>query len=527
MMRFLAGACIAALCVASVPAQNAALAPAFKTFPATPRAPTGAPNILLVLTDDIGFGATSIFGGGTPTYDALAARGLRYNNFHTVALCSPTRAALLTGRNHHRVGYGALADMTVDQPGYNGVLPASAATIGQVLKANGYDTSWIGKNHNTPPWEATPLRTFRRQKALGLIPAQATMTPRPAAIPAWDTLSLEEKRVSTRMMEAYAAQLAFVDAQLGSVIAELKQLGQYDNTLILYIQGDNGASQEYGIHGANNAYAYLNGNPATPAQMAQAINDLGTRRSSASIPAGWAYAMNAPFPRSKGVASHLGGLKDGLVVSWPARLTGRGEVRRQFTRVTDIAPTIYEAAGITAPETLNNARQMSFDGISFAYSFTQPEAAERHREQYFEMLGDRSVYRDGWLASTTPVKEVWDHGPGHPNPTEFKWELYDLAHDYAQSKNLAARYRDRLAAMKKGFDAAARANNVYPMRADFFTRLSPSVLGAGRHAATFYPGTTRYSANMFPSLANTSWQATAEIDVASGGGDGTLVAQGG
>jgi arylsulfatase len=642
MIRALAAIAMAALASTSLQAQSPApAAPLFKTFPTAPRAPKGAPNILLIMTDDVGFGATSTFGGAIPmpAFDALATGGLRYNNFHTAALCSPTRAALLTGRNHHRVGFGALADMAVDEPGYNGVIPASAGTIGQVLKANGYDTAWFGKNHNTPPWENTPLGpfdrwpmgfgfdyfygfngaetdqfapalvenlndvrpnvgnrdyildrdladhavqwldlqksvhadrpflmylapgsahdpnqapdtwlarfrgkfdggwdklredTFRRQKALGIIPAGAKMTPRPAAIPAWNTLTLQQKQVSARMMEAYAAQLTFFDEQVGRLIAELKRLGRYDNTLILYIQGDNGASEEYGIEGSNNAYAFLNGNAPNGAAMAKLVDEIGTRRSSMAIPAGWAYAMNTPFAYSKGVASHLGGLKDGMVVSWPAKLNGRGEVRRQFTHVTDIAPTIYEAAGVTPPAVIGTAKQMPLDGVSFAYSFTQPNAPERHREQYFEMLGDRSFYQDGWLASTTPVKEVWDHGPNHPDPKDFVWELYDLKSDYAQANNLAAKQPQRLNAMRAAFDAAAGVNNIYPLRADFFTRLSPTLRPAtivgNRNVATYYPGPTRYQANMFPALANSSWRATAQIEVPAGGGDGTLVAQGG
>ncbi len=241
-------------------------------------------------------------------------------------------------------------------------------------------------------------------------------------------------------------------------------------------------------------------------------------------------ALNTPFPYSKGVASHLGGLQDGMVVSWPARLKAHGEMRTQFTHVTDIAPTLYEAAGIAPPETIGQVAQMSLDGVSFAYSFTAPDAPERHRSQYFEMLGDRSCYRDGWLASTKPVKAVWDHGPGHPEPLDFEWALYDLRQDYAQAVDLAARYPARLKAMQVAFDAAARANNVYPLRADFLTRLRPTLrpsVPGGRRTVSFHPGPTCYSAAMLPPLANAAWEATAVFEVPEGGGDGTPVAQGG
>ncbi|MPT49226.1 MAG: arylsulfatase [Sphingobium sp.] len=612
---------------------------AFKTFPVRPEAPAHAPNIIVIMTDDVGFAASSTFGGPVPmpTYDALAKQGLRYNNFHTTAMCSPTRAALLTGRNHHRVGFGAISEVSLDLPGYNATIPASAATIGQVLKANGYDTSWFGKNHNTPPWETSPfgpfdrwplglgfdyfygfngpatsqfdpiltenlnsirpsvgkpdyvldkdladqaiawlgrqkslrpdapfllyyapgtahgphqapkewiekfhgqfdmgwdkLRAdiFRRQKAMGVIPKDAKLNPRADTLAAWDTLTPEQQKVSARMMEVYAAQLAYFDAQLGRVVDELKRLGEYDNTLILYVQGDNGASQEAGPRGTNNEYASMNNNDPQWADMIGKEDSFGGRESAGVYQAGWGYALNTPFQWSKQVASHLGGTMNAMVVSWPAKIKDGGTIRPQFTHVIDVAPTIYEAIGITPPARLNNSDQMPFDGISFAYSFKDARAPSRHREQYFELMGNRGFYRDGWFANTVPPRPTWDHSPTRSDPENYKWELYNLNIDYSQSKDLAASNPQKLEELKAAFTEAAQQNNVFPLQADFFSRLDsrlrPSIL-KGRKSVTYYPGDTRYAPGSFPSLAGTGWQASADIEVPNAPADGTLIAQG-
>lgn len=618
----------------------AAPQPAFKTYPARPQAPAQAPNILIVLTDDVGFGASSTFGGliPMPNYDALAAQGVRYNNFHTTAMCSPTRAALLTGRNHHRVGFGAISEVSIDAPGYNASIPKTAATIGQVLKAHGYDTSWFGKNHNTPPWDLTPygpfdrwplglgfdyfygfngpatsqfapiltenlntirpyigkpdyildrdtadhaiqwlggqkslrpdapflmywspgtahgpqqapkewiakfrgkfdmgwdklrVEIFKRQKAMGVIPKNARLNPREAAPPAWDSLTPEQQKVSARMMEVYAAQLAFFDDQFGRVIGELKRLGEYDNTLIIYVQGDNGSSEEAGPRGTNNEYASMNNNDPEWDQMIGKEDSLGGPHSAGVYQAGWAYAMNTPFQYSKQVASHLGGTMNGMVVSWPGHVADQRQTRGQFTHVIDIAPTVYEAIGITPPTQMNGVDQMPIDGVSFAYTFREAKAANRHTEQYFELMGNRGFYKDGWLANTVPARPTWDHSPTHVDPLAFKWELYDLNWDYSQSVNLAARHPEKLAALQADFETAAKANNVFPLTSDFFSRLDarfrPSILG-GRNSVTYYPSTARFNYGAFPSLMRTGWSASAQVDVPSAGGDGTLVAQGG
>jgi arylsulfatase len=644
MKRLLCQVALAALIGAPLSAQGTtASSPqaAFKTFPAQPRAPKGAPNVLVVMTDDVGYAATSTFGGPVPmpNYDSIAAGGLRYNSFYTASMCSPTRAALLTGRNHHRVGFGSLGDVAVDEPGYNGVFPASAATIGQVLKANGYDTSWFGKNHNTPPWENTPFgpfdrwpiglgfdyfygfhgagtdqfapnlienvntirpfvgkpdyvldrdladhaiqwirlrksvhpdrpfliyyapgtahgptqapkewiekfrgkfdqgwdklhqEIFQRQKAMGIIPKNARANARPRELPAWDTLTPEQKRVSARMMEVHAAQLAFFDTQMGRVTDELKRLGEYDNTLIIYIQGDNGASQELGPVGSNNTPASMNNNEPSWRELAGKIDSFGGPQSFGVYQAGWAFALDTPFQWSKEIASHLGGLKDGMVVSWPKRIAAKGEVRQQFTHAVDIAPTIYEAIGIRPPAEVNGKPQMPLDGVSFAYSFTQADAPSRHTEQYFEMLGHRAFYKDGWIASTTPPQPSWIRAPASIPAEKYAWELYNLNDDFSQSIDLAKKYPEKLAELRRGFDAAAKANNVYPFLTDFMGRLNgpagrPSILGGAREA-TYYPGPARYTPGMFPAFGPNPWTATATVDVPAGGADGTLVAQGG
>jgi arylsulfatase len=614
---------------------TAAAPEAWRNYPVRPRPAKGAPNILLVMTDDVGFGASSTFGGPipTPTFDALAQAGLRYTAFHTTAMCSPSRAALLTGRNHHAVGFGAIADVSIDEPGYTASIPKSAATIGRVLHDAGYDTAWFGKNHNTPGWELGPMgpfdrwpnglgfdyfygfnaamtdqrsptltenrnpvrppngpdyyldrdlddhlihwlevqhaedadrpflaylapgtmhspqqappdwiarfkgrfdqgwdamreQTFARQKAMGIVPANARISPRPAAMPAWDSLTADQKRLYARMMEVGAAQLAHMDAQFGRVIDTLRRSGQLDNTLIIFIQGDNGASLETYQGSTNESRGFLN-MWEDDSEMMGKLSVLGSAATAGQYPVGWAWAMNTPYPWGKQVASHLGGLRDGMVVSWPARIHQTGQFRTQFTHLIDIAPTLYEAAGVTPPIAVDGATQQPIDGISFAYSFDHADAPERHREQYFEMLGNRSFYRDGWLASTTPGAPPWKFAK--IDPTGFGWELYDLRHDFTQSDNLAARYPAKLAELQQAFDEAAKRNHVYPLTSDLLGRsidrsLRPDILPA--HAdRTFYPGDTRYPIGGWPALG-IGWRSIASVRTQSGADEGPIFGQG-
>ena len=619
---------------AAVPVAPAAAQ--WQHYPVAPQAPAGAPNVLLILTDDVGYGAASTFGGPvpTPTFDTLAARGLRYNAFHTTAMCSPTRAALLTGRNHHAVASGSIADVSFDEEGYTSVIPRSAATIARVLKDHGYDTAFVGKNHNTPVWEYGPVgpfdhwpnawgfddfygfnapfadqfhpalvenrnpvrprdevpgyhldrdladhlihwlqvqhtlrpdhpflayfasgsthaphhapaewiarfkgrfdqgwdrlreETFARQKKLGIVPPDAVLTPRPPGLPAWDSLSPEKQRIYARMMEVPAAQLAHADFQIGRVIDALRQSGQLDNTLVIYIQGDNGASIE-DFRGSSQELRTIAGDEPSDAELARDIDQHGGPDTFGNYPAAWAWATDAPFQWGKRVASHLGGLRDGMVISWPARIRDVGTIRSQFSHVIDIAPTIYESARITPPGEVDGVRQQPIDGVSLVYTFDHPEAPARHREQYFEMLGNRAYYKDGWMASTIPGRMPWDPA-ARADPNGFEWALYDLGSDWSQSRDVAARYPRKLAELKADFEAAARRNHVLPLNADLGARMAPQFrpsLLAGRTSYTYYPGETRYPASSFPSVA-AGWTLSASITVADGAASGPIFVQG-
>lgn len=614
---------------------SASAASPWKHYPNAPQAPRGAPNIIVVLTDDVGFAAASTFGGPipTPVLDRLADDGLRYTRLHTTAMCSPTRAALLTGRNHHAVGNGSISNVSLDQPGYTSVIPASAATIGRVLKDNGYNTSWFGKNHNTPDWETGPMgpfdrwpngmgfeyfygffgagadqfnpplienrnmvrrdpadesyildrdmtdralqwigsqhaqdpdkpfflyyspgtmhgpqqapkewvgkfsgkfdggwdrlreEIFARQKEMGIIPRDAKLTPPLRDVPRWDSLSPEAKRLYARMMEVAAAQLSYFDYQFGRIVDRLEQDGELDNTLIVFVQGDNGAAL-HNMHGAMNAYSQFAGIKETLEGLLADYEKLGTEESFGNYPVGWAYALNTPYPWGKTVASHLGGLRDGMVISWPRKITDKGGIRDQFTHVIDIVPTIYEAIGITPPQQVDGVPQQPIDGVSMLYTFDNPEAPERHREQYFEMLGARSYYKDGWLAGTSVTWDTW--GQNKTDPDSLPWELYNLNEDWSQTQNLAARFPEKLAELRADFDKAAAKFNIYPLSSDFFSRIDPkfrpSAL-APMASRTYYEADTRYPAVVFPELSRT-WSAVARITVADGAPSGPLLVQG-
>lgn len=610
-------------------------APQWKNYPAIPKAPAGAPNVLLVLTDDVGFSASSTFGGGipTPTFDMLAKNGLRYTQLHTTAMCSPTRASLLTGRNHHAVGYGSISNVSVDEPGYTSVIPASAASLGRVLRDNGFDTAWFGKNHNTPDWEIGPMgpfnhwpngmgfdyfygfhgagtdqinpplienrnavrrdpadphyffdrdmadhalqwlqaqnglnadkpfflyyapgtmhgpqqapkewvdrfkgkfdsgwdalrkETLARQKRMGIIPADARMAPLPPGVPTWDSLSADQKRLYARMMEIAAAQLAYMDNQFGRIVDYLRTSGQLDNTMIIFIQGDNGGAL-HNLHGSINAFSGFAGIQETDEDLLKQIDKLGTEDSFGNYPVGWAFATNTPYPWGKTVASQLGGLRDGMVVSWPKGIKDRGGIRSQFTHVIDVAPTIYEAVGITPPDTVDGVAQQPIDGISFTYSFDNAKAPARHREQYFEMLGSRAYYKDGWMAATAVNWQPW--GPNKTDPYKATWELYNLNKDYSQTQDVAAQYPEKLAELQADFDAAAKKYRVYPLSADFFERINPkyrpsAIAPGGTHV--FYPGDVRYPTPAWPGITP-KWQAKARISITEQGTEGPIFNQG-
>lgn len=609
--------------------------PSLSHFPKPVAAPAEAPNILIIMTDDVGFAASTTFGGAipTPTFDELAIRGLRFNNFHTKALCSPTRASLLTGRNHHAVGFGNVSDMARGLPGYNSVIPRSAGTIGQILRANGYDTAMIGKNHNVPSWQSGPLgpfdqwgsglgfdyfygfhggmtdqfapalienekmiepparpdyildrdladhavdwlrmqktqgdgrpflmyyapgtahaplhapgewlakfrgmfdagwdvyrqQSFERQKRMGVIPANARLAPLSPGIKPWVELHADEKKVAARLMEAYAAALAFADDQMGRLIDELRRSGQLDNTLVIYIQGDNGASAEGGQLGSMNYAGRTSPNRELSYALSH-LDEIGGPRSYPVMAAGWAQAINAPFPHYKVTASRLGGTRNGMVVSWPDRIRKPG-LRQQFTDVTDILPTILEATGIAAPQSVNGVAQTAFDGSSFADLFGRADAPSRHRTQYFEILGNAAIYNDGWIAGT----QVASSGAaGEVLPAkDAPWQLYDLFSDFSQTRDLAEERPDKLKEMQNLFETEARRNKVLPLSSDPLSALLPQsrpdhFAQAGRF--TFSPSDYRFSEGSFPSINNRSWSIEAAIDQSDSANSGMIVTQGG
>ena len=602
--------------------------------------PQGAPNIVVILLDDIGFGAPSTFGGGInmPTLDALAKSGLRYTQFHTTALCSPTREALLTGRNHHSVGMGAITELATSAPGYNSIRPNQAATIAEILKLNGYNTAAFGKMHQTPAWEVsvsgpfarwpigdgfekfygflggetnqwapmifdgvthvepphtpgynfmtditdnaiawvrfqqtmtpgkpffiyfapgalhaphhTPQewrdkykdkfdqgwdkyrdQTLARQKQLGLVPQDTQLAPWPDGVKHWDQLSSDEQRVAERLMENYAGFGEYADYEVGRLIDALKQLGVYDNTFIIYIAGDNGMSAEGGLNGTLNEMASFNGVPDSTANMLAHLNEIGGPNSFPHIPVGWALAGDTPMPWTKQVASHYGGTRNGMVISWPARITDGGGIRTQWHHVIDVMPTILESAKLPAPKLVDGVKQKPIEGVSMLYTFNNPKAPTRHRTQYFEMFGNRGIYHDGWTA-VTRHGIPWDIGGNFPKFTADKWELYNTDDDFSESQDLAAKYPAKLKQLQQLFLAEATKYDVLPLDDRRVERFNPVLAGRpslmwGRTSLTLYPGMSALMENATLDIKNRSHSVTAEIEVPQGGGDGVIIAQGG
>lgn len=634
---------IAGLLAASALAAAAPLRAKPVDLPAWPQSPQpakGAPNVLVVLTDDVGFAASSTFGGPvpTPTLDRLAARGYRYNAFHTSAICSATRAALLTGRNPTRVGMGGVTNSVSSHPGHTSILPQGAATLARMLRDNGYNTAMLGKAHFTPKWETGPNGPFDRwptglgfeyfygfldgdtdqfapqlylgtdpveppvddpgyildkdmadravswlrnqqavepgrpwflyyapgtahaphqaprewidrfkgrfdggwdrlreatlasQKAAGSVPADARLSARPPEVPAWDSLSPEKQRLYARMMEVYAGALAYADNRIGTVLDEIERSGELDNTLVIFVQGDNGSSAEGGENGLFNETAGLNEENVQDYPVALAnIDRLGGPMAYGHFPAGWAHAMSTPFPYFKRVASHLGATRNAMVMSWPARAPqARGEVRPQYHHVIDIAPTVLEAAGIKPPRSVGGVRQIPFDGVSMLYTLSAPASAPaQRRTQFYELSADAAIYADGWLANTKPVNMPWRFtGLKNVPFDQLEWELYDLKTDFSQSQDVAARHPERLKALKRLFQREAKANLALPIAR------SPAGLPApdpnvGRSVFVYPAGTRRIPAPIAPDVRNRSFSLEAELTVPVGGGEGVLVTQGG
>jgi arylsulfatase A-like enzyme len=607
--------------------------------------PKGAPNVLLIMLDDTGFGAPSTFGGviPTPALDRIANNGLRYTNFHSAALCSPTRAALITGRNHHVAGYGVVGEAVTGFPGYNSVIRKENGTVGEILKQNGYATSWFGKNHNTPfylstaagpfdqwpngmgfeyfygfmggdasqwqpnlyrnttaiyPFENKPgwnlttamadeaiqhmkglkavapdkpffvyyvpggthaphhptpewikkigdmrlfdggwnkLREtiFANQKRLGIMPADAKLTAWPKELPLWDSLSLEEKKLFTRQMDVYGAYLAYTDNEVGRVIQAVEDLGELNNTLIIYISGDNGPSAEGMINGTPNEFTFFNGVQVPVKDQFLWYSFWGSDRTFPHYAAGWAWATATPFQWVKQVASHFGGTSQGTAICWPGRITDVGGIRRQFHHVIDIAPTILEVAGIPVPDTLNGIKQRPMDGISMAYTWDRANAnaPSRRTTQYFEMLGNRAIYNEGWVAATTPANLPWAPSTATPPDviTGYKWELYNVQDDPTQSNDLAAKMPDKLKELEALFYSEAKKHDVLPLDNSTLARFTsprPS-LTAGRTVFTYTGGLTGIPGSGAPSILNKSYTITAEVTIPKDGAEGVIVTEGG
>lgn len=595
----------------------------------------GSPNIVVVLLDDVGFAADSPFGGPVPTpnLEKLAEGGLRYNRFHTTAMCSPTRAALLTGRNHHRVEMGSIVNLAFAADGYSSVIPDSAATIADVLKANGYATAWFGKNHVTPLWEQTaagpfdrwpnglgfdyfygfmdgasdqfnpilienrnPIdpnpdgnpdyildkdlinrainwldrvkdaapdkpvfvymapgsahephqapaewvakfrgafdhgydeernRIFQRQQQLEVIPAHAVLTPRPEILPAWASLTEEQKRVAARQMEAFAAQRAYFDYEFGQMVDAFKARGEWENTLVIFIDGDNGSSGEGGLTGTT--LGLLNRPAESEAYKAAKLETYGGPSYRGNYSAAWGWALNAPFPWLKQHASHLGGLRAGMIVSWPAKITPDGKWRSQYSHVNDIAPTIYDAVGIKPEPVIAGVKQLPIDGISLAYSFAKPDAPSRRRVQYYEMLGNVGIYKDGWFANLSPPNLMFAPGYGENK----KWELYNLDIDFSQSRDLAGLNPAKLSELKSEWAKQQRDNGFVWQNVSIAMRGNPANrpdLLSGKRSFAFKASSAPIPDGEFPDVFDRQWSLTVEVDLLSESEEGTLISQGG
>jgi arylsulfatase len=607
--------------------------------------PKGAPNVLLIMTDDAGFGAPGTFGGvvPTPALDRVANTGLRYTNFHSTSLCSPTRAALITGRNHHVAGFGVVGEISTGFPGYNSIIRKENGTIGTILKDHGYATSWFGKNHNTPSYQATQagpfdqwpngmgfeyfygfmggdasqwqpnlyrnttaifpfegnpgwnlttamadeaiqymkqikevapdkpflvyyvpggthaphhptpewiekisdmhlfdegwnkLREtiFANQKRLGIMPENAKLTPWPKDLPEWDSLSAKEKKLFIRQADVYGAYLAYTDHEIGRVIQAVEDLGQLDNTLIFYISGDNGASAEGMLNGTPNEFSTFNGVEVPVNAQYLWYPFWGSDRTFPHHAAAWAWSFSTPFKWVKQVASHFGGTAQGMAISWPGHVNDVGGIRRQFHHVIDIAPTILEATGIKAPETLNGVRQRPMDGVSLAYTWDTANAgaASMRTTQYFETLGNRAIYDNGWVAATTPATIPWKLSSAEPPDviSGYAWELYNVTEDPTQFNDLAAAMPGKLEEMKALFYQEAAKHDVLPLDNSTLARWNtprPS-LKEGRNVFT-YAGVLGGTPNSgAPGILNRSYKITAEVEIPKGGAEGMIVTDGG
>jgi arylsulfatase len=607
-------------------------------YPPPLKAPAGAPNVLLILLDDVGFGMCSTFGGPVPTphLDKLANNGLKYTRFHTTALCSPTRAALLAGRNHHTVGTGVIIEMATGYPGYTGIIPQSTALISQVLRNNGYATSMFGKWHNTPETEISPSGpfdrwptglgfdyfygfnqgethqfyptlyrnttwvappkspeqgynfttdmtdeaiawtrnvraanpdkpwfvyfstagvhaphhppkayrdkykgkfdhgwdkqrelTYAKQLEMGVIPKGTKLTARPAEIPAWDSLSTDAKKVYLRLMENYAGYMDYTDAEVGRLLDSVEASGEMDNTLIFYIVGDNGASAEGGLEGTFSELASLLGLQLGLESTIKRMDEIGGPASEPHVPVGWAWAMDCPFQWTKQVASHFGGTRNPMVVHWPRGIQSKGELRTQFHHVIDVMPTILEACKVPAPKEVNGIEQKPIEGVSILYSFDDAKAKDRRTTQYFEMFCNRAIYHDGWVACShfgTP----WDTDSRSGDFLSAPWELYNVADDFSQADDLAAKNPGKLKQLQATFLKEAKKYNVLPLDPRFSERLDPRMRESGEPKTSWtYQGNNVWLPEPIgPQLFPRAHTITATLEISKGGAEGVITCAG-
>jgi arylsulfatase A-like enzyme/uncharacterized membrane protein len=621
------------------------------TIVPSPKAPEGAPNVLVVLIDDAGFGGPTTFGGEiqTPTLSRVQEMGVTYNRFHVTAVCSPTRAALLTGRNHHRVGMGTIAELPAPYPGYTGTRPRSCTPFPRILRENGYVTAGFGKWHLTPGsqmgqagpfdhwpmswgfdhwygfltgaagqydpiitqdnttigvpeggddgsyyfpdaftdeaiewlhavratdatkpwmmyystgcshaphhvakdwadryagkfddgWDAYRERVLARQKELGIVPPETELTERPDLFPAWDSLTEAQQRLYARQMEVFAGYSENADWNVGRLLDAIEAMGDLDDTLIIYIWGDNGASMEGTLTGSFNETTFFNGVILEADEQLEIIerfggvDELGGFHTAPHFAAAWAHANNTPFQWGKQIASHLGGSRDPMVVAWPKRIAGGGDLRTQFTHCIDIGPTILELAGIPEPTHVDGIAQEPMDGTSFAYTLEDADAEERHTVQYFEMLGSRAMYRDGWWACARLDKVPWDFTPetiarfgpdGGYDPEDDPWELYYLPDDFSQAHDLAEEHPEQLAELKELFWQEAERNRALPLLAPFSVWLGdlPPLPTITRF--TYAGDVQDIQTTMIPRIYGRSYAIEASVNVPEGGAEGVLVA---
>jgi arylsulfatase len=608
--------------------------------------PEGAPNILLIMTDDAGYGVSSTFGGviPTPNMDRIAENGLRYTHFHSTSVCSPTRGALITGRNHHRVGSGIIPELSNGYPGYNSLMTKDNATIAKILKENGYVTSWFGKNHNTPdhtisrigpfdqwptglgfeyfygfmggdtsqwqpgnlyrnttqihpydddpdynlvtamaddaidymhnidalnpdqpffiyyapgathaPHHPTPewiekisdmhlfdegwheLRQtiFANQKRLGVIPEDAKLTPWPDdLIKHWDQLNDTEKKLFIKQVNVFAAYVAYTDHEIGRVIQAIDDMGKLENTLIIYITGDNGTSSEGGPTGTPNEVAAVQGVHLPVEAQMQYYDIWGSDRTYPHMSVGWTWAFGTPFSWTKMVSSHFGGTKQGTAISWPAVIQDTGGIRNQFHHVIDIAPTILEAVGVPEPDEVDGIEQNPMDGVSMLYTFAEEnaDAPSTRKTQYFEIAGDHAIYHDGWILSTKVMRVPWDNsGTADKHPANWPWELYDLSKDWTQYNDVAAQYPEKVKELEAMFWEEAERNQVLPLDSTTFTRslLPRPNLAAGRTVFNYSGVVTGTPNGNAPNVLASSYNIKAEVEIPEGGAEGVLVTHGG